>query len=73
MPSTELKNISEQYVHYNKYGQSKGGNARIHPIVKVKRKQKLIDKLKAIGEELLSWLLLILVLTVLIQLFSNLE
>jgi len=62
MQVTNLKNIYNENANYDEQGISQNTN-----------RQLATDKLKAIGEEIASWFLVVSVVTVLIQFFSNLQ
>ena len=62
MQATNLKNIHDQSANYDEQGTSQNTNSQL-----------ATDKLKAIGEEIASWFLVVSVVTVLIQFFSNLQ
>lgn len=73
MSNTELNDISGQGILRDDYRKSEDMNLKSHRIVEFKRKQLLTDRTKAIGEELLAWLLTMAVITVFIHFISNLK
>ncbi len=76
MTNTQFNRISDQSIHYDECWRSKDRHSQFHLLAEFKRKWMLTDKMKAIGEESLAWILTISATTaavLLIQFVLNLK
>jgi len=73
MLNTKYKSTLDHSIYSDKNRGLREKIVRFLPAAKFKTKQILIERMKAIGEELLAWILTISTVAVLIQLFLSLH
>ncbi len=59
MPNTPPKSIFIKSIQLDEYKKSNDETIQFYPVAESKRKQVFTDRIKAIGEELLAWMLTI--------------
>ena len=73
MSNTTITDILSQSIPHTEYRETKLRKEKVNSEARAKQKQVVIERLKAIGEEILCWLFIASTITGLILFFSNLE